>query len=63
MATARVTVDEDKCDGCEECVLSCSAEVLEIVDGRAAVVRVEDCLICRTCEEICPKQAITVLEV
>ena len=62
MAKVKVIVDQDKCDGCEECVLSCPGEVLEMIDGKAVVVRVEDCQICKTCEEICPKKAIKVVE-
>jgi len=60
MAKAIISIDQDNCDGCEECVLSCPSEVLEIIDGKAAAVRVEDCVVCRTCEEICPQEAITV---
>ena len=63
MAKAIINIDQDNCDGCEECVLSCPSEVLEIIDGKAVAVRVEDCVVCRTCEEICPKGAIKVLEV
>ncbi len=33
-----------------------------MIDGKAVVVRVEDCQVCKTCEEICPKKAIKVVE-
>ncbi len=62
MAKVTVIVDQDKCDGCEECVFSCLGEVLEMIDGKAAAVRVEDCQVCGVCEGICPKKAITVVE-
>ena len=63
MAKATITIDQDKCDGCEECIISCPSEALDIKDGKVVVVRDEDCLVCRTCAEICPKAAINVLEV
>jgi len=62
MAKALIIVDPIKCDGCEECALSCSGEVFEMVDGKAVPQRIEDCVMCRTCEEICPKKAIKILE-
>ena len=62
MAKAIITIDQDKCDGCEECIISCPSEALEIIAGKAVAVHVDDCLVCRTCVEICPKRAITVSE-
>jgi NAD-dependent dihydropyrimidine dehydrogenase PreA subunit len=57
----KIIVDQKKCDGCEECMLSCSGEVFEMKKGKAEPARVKDCVLCKTCEEICPKEAIKVI--
>jgi NAD-dependent dihydropyrimidine dehydrogenase PreA subunit len=57
-----VTVDKDKCTGCEECVNNCPAGVLELVDGKSEPVNIDDCLGCETCVEVCPEDAITVAD-
>lgn len=45
MAKVIVNVDQD-CDGCGGCVISCPGEVLEIIDGNATALHVEDCRAC-----------------
>ena len=57
------TVDEEKCEGCEECVDVCPVEVFEMVDGKSDPVNMDECLGCETCIEVCPEEAITVTEV
>jgi Pyruvate/2-oxoacid:ferredoxin oxidoreductase delta subunit len=57
-----VVVDKDKCTGCEECVGSCPAAVLELVDGKSEPVNMDECLGCETCVEVCEFEAITVTE-
>jgi NAD-dependent dihydropyrimidine dehydrogenase PreA subunit len=54
---------DSKCTGCEICVNNCPASVYEIKDGKSMPVRVEDCILCRTCESQCPEGAIQVIEV
>jgi NAD-dependent dihydropyrimidine dehydrogenase PreA subunit len=56
------TVDEDKCQGCEECVDVCPVEVFEMVDGKSSPVNAEECLGCESCVEVCEPGAITVEE-
>ena len=58
-----ITIDFDKCQGDEECVNACSAEVYDFEDGKPVIARAEDCLGCETCVEVCPTGAITVEEV
>ncbi len=59
-------IDEEKCQGCGECVEICPSGVLELQekDGKkvAVVVNQEECLACRACEAQCPNNAITVIE-
>ncbi|MFP3866689.1 MAG: ATP-binding protein [Desulfobacteraceae bacterium] len=59
----RVEVDEEKCEGCEECVNVCPSGVLELQNEKAVVVAEEECLGCESCIEVCPTGAITVTEV
>ncbi|MBW1981718.1 MAG: 4Fe-4S binding protein [Deltaproteobacteria bacterium] len=58
-----VTVDKDKCTGCEECVEVCPVDVYEIEDGKSEPVNAEECLGCESCVEVCEAGAITVEEV
>ena len=57
-----VIVDKEKCTGCEECLGSCPASVLELIDGKAEPVNMDECLGCETCVEVCEFDAITVTE-
>jgi len=56
------TVDEDKCEGCEECVDVCPVEVFEMEDGKSVPVNADECLGCESCVEVCEPSAITVEE-
>jgi NAD-dependent dihydropyrimidine dehydrogenase PreA subunit len=58
-----VVVDEDKCEGCEECIEVCPVDVYEMVDGKSSPVNAEECLGCESCVEVCDQEAITVTEV
>ncbi len=59
MSSVTIEIIEKRCTGCEECYLACHAEVIEMVDKKAQVKKLEDCLICETCVLICPTNAIT----
>jgi len=58
-----VTVDKEKCDGCEECVNLCPSEVFKMVDGKSDPYQESECVNCLSCVESCPNGAITVTEV
>ncbi|MEW6326592.1 MAG: 4Fe-4S binding protein [Thermodesulfobacteriota bacterium] len=57
-----VTVDKDKCNGDGLCVDNCPGQVLELVEGKAEPVNMDDCLGCQSCMEVCTTGAITVTE-
>jgi len=58
----KVTVDEEKCIGCGECVDVCPVEVYEMQDGKSSPVNADECLGCESCVEVCDQDAITVEE-
>ncbi len=58
-----ISVDQEKCTGCGECVDICPEDVYELQDEKSTPVRVEDCVGCESCVEVCEQEAITVTEV
>ena len=34
-----IEIDESKCDGCGNCVTSCAEGAIEIIDGKAKVIK------------------------
>ncbi len=56
----KTTVDPQKCNGCEECLEICSADVFKMRQGKAIPQRAEECVGCESCVEICKEEAITV---
>ena len=56
-----VTVDAEKCDGCEECVGICPNECFEMADGKSSV-NDNECEFCESCLGVCPSEAITITE-
>jgi len=57
-----VTIDNDKCQGCGECVDICPNEVLVVENEKAIVKNPDDCAGCESCVETCPEEAIKVEE-
>jgi Fe-S-cluster-containing hydrogenase component 2 len=56
-----VTVDAEKCDGCEECVGICPNECFAMADEKSSVTGAE-CEYCESCLGVCPSEAITINE-
>ncbi|NVM43374.1 MAG: 4Fe-4S binding protein [Candidatus Lokiarchaeota archaeon] len=54
-----VSVDEDLCIGCEDCMEVCVFEGMEMIDGKAKVNQ-EKCLGCGRCERVCQNKAISI---
>jgi NAD-dependent dihydropyrimidine dehydrogenase PreA subunit len=57
-----VELDPGKCNGCEECIEVCTADVFAMRNGKSAAVNAKDCVGCLSCVEICDPGAITVEE-
>lgn len=57
-----VTVDKNKCDGCDTCVQNCPQQVFKLEGGKSEPVNAGECIGCMTCVDGCPPQAITVNE-
>ena len=55
-----VVIDEDKCNGCGECVTACAEGAIEIIDGKAKLVSEIYCDGLGACLGACPEDAITV---
>ena len=57
-----VKIDEDKCDGCGQCIVNCPEGALQIIDGKARVVKESYCDGLGACLGTCPLDAITIEE-
>ena len=57
-----VQIDELKCNGCGVCVTPCAEGAIEIVDGKAKVVKDELCDGAGFCLGVCPTGALTIIE-
>jgi len=55
-------INRDWCKGCGICIAMCPKNVLELDHKEKAVAaRLEDCIACQLCEQICPDLAIEVI--
>ncbi|OOO00502.1 MAG: (Fe-S)-binding protein [Epulopiscium sp. Nele67-Bin004] len=55
----KIVVDQDKCIGCGLCANACQQSAMEIVDGKAKVVREDFCDGLGNCLPVCPVEAIS----
>jgi len=62
MKRMMVKIDEEKCNGCGECVPSCAEGAIQIVDGKARLLADKLCDGLGACLGDCPLGAITVEE-
>lgn len=54
-----VKIDEDKCNGCGSCVSPCAEGAIEIVNGKAKVIKEELCDGAGFCIGTCPTGALS----
>ena len=57
-----VHIDEDKCNGCGLCISSCAEGAIQLIDGKARLVKDEYCDGLGACLGECPQDAITVMQ-
>lgn len=57
-----ILIDEDKCNGCGDCISSCAESALEIVNGKAKLVRDIYCDGLGACLGTCPTGALTIVQ-
>ena len=57
-----ISIDEEKCDGCGQCIPACEEGALMIVDGKARLVKEIYCDGLGDCLGECPQGAITMIE-
>lgn len=57
-----ISIDEDKCNGCGDCVPSCAEGALQIINGKARLISDLFCDGLGACLGTCPTNAITVIE-
>ena len=57
-----IRINEEKCNGCGLCVPSCAEGALQIVDGKAKLVKEQYCDGLGACLGECPRGALTIEE-
>ncbi len=57
-----IQIDEERCDGCGQCVIGCAEGALEIVDGKAKVISDNLCDGLGACIGECPQDALQIIE-
>ncbi|MDY0062415.1 MAG: ferredoxin family protein [Myxococcota bacterium] len=54
-----IKIDWDLCTGDSECVDVCPTDVYALnEEGKAEATKVDECIDCYACEDICPEKAI-----
>ena len=57
-----IEIDEEKCDGCGNCVPACAEGAIQIIDGIAKVIADKYCDGLGACLGDCPQGALTLIE-
>jgi len=57
-----IEIDEELCDGCGNCIISCAEGALQIVDGKARLLAEKYCDGLGACLGECPTGALEVIE-
>jgi len=57
-----IEINEDLCNGCGECVVGCAEGALQIIDGKAKVVKEQFCDGFGDCIGTCPTGALKIIE-
>jgi len=57
-----VEIDEERCNGCGQCIPSCAEGAIQLIDGKARLVKEIYCDGLGACLGTCPQDAISVIE-
>jgi ferredoxin len=57
-----IEIDEEKCNGCGNCIVNCAEGALEIIDGKAKLVADKFCDGLGACLGECPTDALKIIE-
>ena len=57
-----IEIDEERCDGCGQCVPDCAEGALKVVDGKVKVLADIYCDGLGACLEACPTDALKIIE-
>lgn len=57
-----IKIDDERCDGCGNCVISCAEGALKIIDGKAKVISDNLCDGLGACIGECPQDALEIIE-
>jgi len=57
-----IHIDEEKCNGCGLCVPNCAEGAIQIIDGKAKLVKDEYCDGLAACLGHCPQDALHIIE-
>ncbi len=57
-----IEIDEDRCDGCGECVPACAEGAIQVIDGKAKMVAEKYCDGLGACLGECPNDALRIVE-
>lgn len=57
-----IMIDEDKCDGCGQCLPGCPEGALQVIDGKVRLVKESYCDGLGACLGHCPRGALKVVE-
>jgi ferredoxin len=58
----KVTVDREKCNGCEECLEACTVGMFRMINDKASPLTDRECMGCESCAGVCDENAITVTD-
>jgi ferredoxin len=62
MIRKMIEIDEEKCDGCGQCIIACEESALELVNDKATLVADFYCDGLGACLGECPQGALTIVE-
>jgi len=57
-----IEIDEDKCNGCSKCIGICAEAALELVNGKARLIKDFYCDGMGACLDVCPVNALRIVE-